>query len=97
MMVAFGKNVTPLDSSTVWKTRFRRMLPEIQYRARHAFQGVNTERLEELVNEVIERAFCVFVHLAQRGKGDIVYARPRAIAAIEQVRRARRQHAAEPL
>jgi hypothetical protein len=66
------------------------MLPEIEYRARHAFHGVTPGRLEELVGEVIGCAFHVYVFLAQRGKADIAYAKPLAISAIKQVCTARR-------
>jgi hypothetical protein len=66
------------------------MLPEIQYRARHAFREARPGQLEELVAEVSDLALQVFMYLAQRGKADIAYPKPLATSAIKQVRAARR-------
>jgi hypothetical protein len=74
----------------MWRARFEQMLPEIEQQARNAFEGVAKARLERLVAEVVEHAFHVFFHLAQRGKVEVVYAKPLAISAIKQVRTARR-------
>jgi hypothetical protein len=73
------------------------MLPEIEDRARHAFRGVWPGELEELVAEVTDLAFQVFLYLAQRGKADIAYPKPLAISAIKQVRAARRVGTIKPL
>lgn len=88
-MVEFGKDPIRCGSPASWREVFERMLPEIQYRARRAFRGAGARQLEQLVAEVTEHAFNVFVYLAQRGKADIAYAKPLAISAIKQVRRAR--------
>ena len=72
-MIAVGRDSVQLGSAAAWRARFEQMRPELEYRARHAFRGVAPPRLEQLVREVIEHAFEVFVNLAERGKADIVY------------------------
>jgi len=89
-MVAFAQDLARWDSLAGWRLRFETMLPEIERRAKRAFRGVGPERLDEIVTAVAERAFHVFVTLAQRGKADLAYARPLAMTAIEQVRANRR-------
>lgn len=69
--------------------RFEQLLPAIESQARHAFPGLETSQLEELVAEVTERAFHVFLHLSERGRGDMAYAKPLATSAIKLVRRTR--------
>jgi hypothetical protein len=75
-----------------WQVGFEQMLPEIEDQARHAFSGVGPKRLERLVAEVIARAFAVYISLAQRGKAEIVDAKPLATSAIKQVRKTSHIH-----
>ena len=95
-MVAFGRNSARWVWPAGWRTEFEQMLPEIESRARHAFQGIGPERLEELVAEVTELAFEVFLYLARRGKAEIAYAKPLAISSIKQVQMARRLPGVRP-
>lgn len=69
--------------------RFEGIRPEIEWQARQAFPGVKSSELEELVAEVTERAFHVYMHLSERGRADIAYAKPLAFSAIKLVRRSR--------
>lgn len=85
-MVKLADDSAKLGSMSDWRAEFERMLPEIEYRALRAFRGVGRERSDRLVAQVTEHAFEVFVYLAHRGKADLVYAKPLAMSAIEQVR-----------
>ena len=88
-MVAFSRDSARWHLRAARGAGFERILPEIQDRARRAFCGVRPGELEELVSEVTDLAFQVFLYLAQRGKADIAYPKPLAISAIKQVRAAR--------
>ena len=90
-MVAFGKGIAGRDSLAGWRLRFETMLPEIERWAKPAFRGAAPDRMDELLTAVAERAFDVFVMLAERGKADLAYPRPLALTAIEQVRAIRRK------
>ena len=89
-MVAFAKNSAQLRSPSGLRLKFEQMRPEIEYHAMRAFLGFGSRWLEDLVSEVPEHAFRTFACLALRGKLDIVYAKPLAAAAINQVRTRRR-------
>jgi hypothetical protein len=88
-MVAFNRDSAGWHLRAPPDAGFQRILPEIQDRARREFRGVRPGELEELVSEVTDLAFQVFLYLAQRGKADIAYPKPLAISAIKQVRAAR--------
>ena len=70
--------------------RFLELLPRIKRQAVAAFRGLRAEAREDLVVEVIARAYCLFVRLVRRGKQDLAYATPLAQFAIRQVRAGRR-------
>jgi hypothetical protein len=93
-MVAFATDSARCGWLAMWRVKFGQMLSEVEHRARNAFQGVGPGLREELVAEAIEHAFRVYALLAERGKADIVYAKPLAISAVKQVRAARRLPAA---
>lgn len=88
-MIAFPTNSGRWGVYDASWSRFEQILPEIESHARHAFTGVEPSQLEELVAEVTQRAFHVFLHLSERGRSDIAYAKPLASSAIKLVRRTR--------
>ena len=65
--------------------RFVEMLPRIRRQASVAFRRLRPDRKDELIQEVVANAYCVFVRLVDRGKADLAYATPLAKFAIWQV------------
>ena len=65
--------------------RFVEMLPRIRRQASVAFRRLRPDRKDELIQEVVANAYCAFVRLVDRGKGDLAYATPLAKFAIWQV------------
>jgi hypothetical protein len=66
------------------------MLPQIRSKARMAFRYFPRDVKEELIAEVLANAFCAYVRLIERGRGDLAYPTPLADYAIRQVRFGRR-------
>ena len=65
--------------------RFLEMLPRIRRQASVAFRRLRPDHKDEVIQEVVANAYCAFVRLVDRGKGDIAYATPLAKFAIWQV------------
>ena len=70
--------------------RFEQMLPRIRLMALHAFRGKDRELRDDLVAEVVARAYAAFVRLAKQGRAEVGYATPLALFSIRQVRGGRR-------
>ena len=89
-MIAPRKPIHQPNSIPAWHAKFLELLPGIQRYARHAFRRLPPEAQADLMQEVIANCLVAFVHLVDRGKGDIAYATPLAMFAVRQVRAGRR-------
>ena len=69
--------------------RFLKLLPQIRRQASVAFRHHRAEARQELIEEVIARAYCAWVRLVQLGKEAVAYATPLAQFAIRRVREGR--------
>ncbi len=69
---------------------FLKMLPRIIRYASVAFQGLDAEKKEDALAEVVARCFVAYVRLVELGKEDIVYPTVLALYAIRQYRDGRR-------
>ena len=69
--------------------RFLELLPQIRRQASIAFRHQRAEARQELIEEVIARAYCAWVRLVQLGKEAVAYATPLAQFAIRRVREGR--------
>jgi hypothetical protein len=65
------------------------MLPRIRRQASVAFRGKSSEAREELIAEVVAKAYRAFCRLVERGKEDVAFATPLAQYSIRQVRSGR--------
>jgi hypothetical protein len=84
-MVAFARHSPRHGLPFSWWAQFEFMVPEIEERAENAFRSLTLKRREELVAEVTDYAFHLFVYLSVRGKAEYVHGRPLAVIAIRQV------------
>ena len=84
-MVAFASNTNRGNWLDICRVRFAKMLPQIRQEANAAFHSVPAPRREQLINEVVERAFDTLLRLAERGKLQIAYAKPLTMVAIKQM------------
>jgi hypothetical protein len=89
-MIAPRKPIHQTNSIPAWHAKFLELLPGIQRYARHAFRNLRPEVQADLTQEVIANCAVAFVHLVDRGKGDIGYATPLAMFAVRQVHAGRR-------
>ena len=58
--------------------RFLKLLPQIRRQASIAFRHHRAEARQELIEEVIARAYCAWFRLVQLGKEAVAYATPLA-------------------
>lgn len=70
--------------------QFLSMLPMIVQLARRAFSHYDPERRDDLVQEVVAKAFIAFARLVELGRQSIAYATPLANYAIRQILGGRR-------
>jgi RNA polymerase sigma factor (sigma-70 family) len=89
-MIAPRKPIHQTNSIPAWHAKFLELLPGIQRYARHAFRNLWPEVQADLTQEVIANCLVAFVHLVDRGKGDIAFATPLAMFAVRQVHAGRR-------
>ena len=80
----------PQTISRDHQEQFIEMLPLIRSQACRAFRRLDAEHRDDLVQEVIAKAFCTFASLVQQGKADTAYATPLANFAIRQTIAGRR-------
>ena len=73
--------------------QFEQMLPRIRLMALSAFRDKDHELRDELVAEVVGRAYAAFVRLARQGRAELGYATPLALFSIKQVKSGRRMGA----
>jgi len=89
-MIGLARNPKRQARSRRWNDRFLELLPSIREQAEYAFRGLPIETREELIQEVIARAYGLFVSLCRRGKLALVYPTPLTKFAIRNVREGRR-------
>ena len=89
-VIAPREPINQKRSIPTWHAKFLELLPGIQRYARHAFRRLSVELQADLTQEVVANCLVAFVHLVDRGKGDIAYATPLAMFAVRQVRAGRR-------
>jgi hypothetical protein len=87
-MIAIQKpNQRPTQSAI--HAKFLKMLPAIRRQALFAFRKALPEAREELIAEVVAKAYRAFCRLVERGKEDVAFATPLALYSIRQVRSGR--------
>jgi hypothetical protein len=89
-MIAIARSPKRKTASRCRNDKFLELLPTIQQQANFAFRRVPVEAREELIQEVVDQAYSLFVRLWQRRKMALVYTTPLAQFAIEKVRAGRR-------
>ena len=87
-MIAIQKRTQCSTQSAVHST-FLKMLPSIRRQALFAFRKALPEAREELIAEVVAKAYRAFCRLVERGKEDVAFATPLAQYSIRQVRSGR--------
>jgi hypothetical protein len=87
-MIAPIRTESAQDQESVHE-RFLAMLPQIQRQARLAFRDYGAEARQEMTQEVVASAFCMFVRLVQRCNEAAAYPTPLAQFAIRRVRSGR--------
>jgi DNA-directed RNA polymerase specialized sigma24 family protein len=87
-MIAIQKTTQRSTQSAV-HTKFLEMLPSIRRQASVAFRNSMPDAREELIAEVVAKAFRAFCRLVERGKEDVAFATPLAQYSIRQVRSGR--------
>ena len=80
----------PQTLSRDHQDQFLEMLPLIKSRAGRAFRKLDPEHRDDLIQEVIAKAFCTFASLVRRGIANTAYATPLANFAIRQTIAGRR-------
>jgi hypothetical protein len=88
-MIATIRAESPQDQQEFVHERFLTMLPQIQRQARLAFRDCGAEARQEMTQDVVAAAFCMFVRLYQRGNEAEAYPTPLAEFAIRRVRSGR--------
>ena len=89
-MIAPLRTTQPKTVGRDHQEQFLEMLPLIRARARRAFRKLDSEHRDDLIQEVIANAFCIFVRLVERGRSSKAYATPLANFAIRQAIAGRR-------
>jgi hypothetical protein len=89
-MVALSRNNSVKNADALVQERFLQMLPQIRQQALLAFRSLRAEARAELTQEVIARAYLMFIRLVRRGKTGLAFPTPLACFAIRQVRAGRR-------
>ena len=91
----------PEENQVSWQSEFVRLLPEIEYRLKRAFPGLDAESREDAVEEGVIHALFAFIRLHEQGRASSVSASNHAWYAARQVRRGRpavgRMSSKEPL
>ena len=87
-MIAIQKS-TQCSTQSADHTKFLKMLPAIRRQAIFAFRKASHDVREELIAEVVAKAFRAFCRLVERGKEDVAFATPLAQYSIRQVRSGR--------
>jgi hypothetical protein len=87
-MIAIQKTNQRQEQSAT-HAKFLEMLPRIRRQASVAFRGKSSEAREELIAEVVAKAYRAFCRLVERGKEDVAFATPLAQYSIRQVRSGR--------
>ena len=88
-MIAPAKPKSRYDHDAV-NLKFEQMLRRIRLMALHAFRDKDRELRDELVAEVVARAYAAFVRLSRQGRAELGYATPLALYSIKQVKSGRR-------
>jgi hypothetical protein len=78
------------SSHPAWQARFVAMLPAISSQAQVAFRGLDPEKREDAIAEVIANSFAAYARLVELDKESLAYATPLATFAIRQYRDGRR-------
>jgi hypothetical protein len=89
-MIAILKDGLTSRGTDILSDQFLAMLPQIRRQASIAFRSLRGEVLEDLMCEVIVNAYCHWVRLVSRGRGEIARPTPLAQYALRQVRAGRR-------
>lgn len=84
-MIAIAPTCCCMKASRQTADAFETMLPAIQKVASYAFRRLPRWRREELILDVIAKAFEAFARLVKRGKADLAYPTVLATFAIKQV------------
>jgi hypothetical protein len=87
-MIAIPKSTQHSTQSAV-HAKFLEMLPSIRRQAIFAFRKASYDAREEMIAEVVAKAYRAFCRLVQRGKEDVAFATPLAQFAIRRVRSCR--------
>jgi len=69
---------------------FLELLPRIRRHARGSFRSLDPEAREEAVQEVVANCFATYKRLIERGKSQVIAAKPLARYAVAQTRTGRR-------
>jgi hypothetical protein len=86
-MVAFAEGCHLKWISPVVPGEFEQMIPGIRHHSQLLFSGIESSRLESLVDQVLANALEIFLRLAERGLGDLAYPKPLVMAALARLRR----------
>ena len=89
-MIASLKSGESVSKAECVQSQFINMLPRIRRHAERAFRSWRAEAREELVAEVIARAYSGWVRLVNQGREHIARPSPLARFAVRQVRAGRR-------
>jgi len=65
--------------------KFERMMPQVLAEVERAPLEAEHDQRQRNIAQTVDKAFAIFVCLADRGMADIVYPRPLALAAVKQV------------
>ena len=84
-MVAFPKDLDRKAWLELCRAQFVQMVPQIRREAHAALRAVDPHRRKELVSEVINCAFGMFMHLAELGKTPLAYPKPLAMTALKKL------------
>jgi hypothetical protein len=87
-MIAIQKTTQRSTQSAI-HGKFLEMLPSIRRQALFSFRKASHDAREEMIAEVVAKAYRAFCRLVERGKEDVAFATPLAQYSIRQVRSGR--------